>query len=203
MFTRILLWSHLVLDFCWGFCLITNSISLLITVVCSCLLFLYDSLLGECMFLGVHPFFLLCAFCGGGGGLVAKLCLTLITPWTVVCHAPLFMGFFQARILEWVAISFSRAYSQPREWTRVFYIPGGLLHCRWNLYQLSHQGSLCAFYWLIIIHSNLLWFFLWYFGVLIVTSFISDFIHLGPVFFSWWVWLKFYQFCLSFQRISF
>ena len=22
-----------------------------------------------------------------------KLCLTLVTPWTVVCHAPLFMGF--------------------------------------------------------------------------------------------------------------
>ena len=76
-----------------GFCLITNSISLLITIVCSYLLFLYDSVLGECMFLGVHPFLLLCAFCGGGSGLVAKLCLTLATPWTVVCHAPLFVGF--------------------------------------------------------------------------------------------------------------
>ena len=60
--------------------LITNSISLLITIVCLYLLFLYDSVLGECMFLGVHPFLLLCAFCGGGSGLVAKLCLTLATP---------------------------------------------------------------------------------------------------------------------------
>ena len=42
-----------------------------------------------------------------GGGLVAKLCLTLATPWTVACQAPLSMGILQARILEWVAISFS------------------------------------------------------------------------------------------------
>ena len=28
-----------------------------------------------------------------GGGLVTKLCLTLATPWTVVCQAPLSMGF--------------------------------------------------------------------------------------------------------------
>ena len=29
----------------------------------------------------------------GGGGLDAKLCLTLVTPWTVACQAPLSMGF--------------------------------------------------------------------------------------------------------------
>ena len=28
-----------------------------------------------------------------GGGLVAKSCLTLATPWTVACQAPLCMGF--------------------------------------------------------------------------------------------------------------
>ena len=38
---------------------------------------------------------------GGGGGVVAKLCSTL-------AKAPLSMGFLQARILEWVAISSSR-----------------------------------------------------------------------------------------------
>ena len=27
--------------------------------------------------------------------LVTKLCLTLATPWTVVCQAPLSMGFFR------------------------------------------------------------------------------------------------------------
>ena len=29
----------------------------------------------------------------GGGGLVIKSCLTLSTPWTVACQAPLSMGF--------------------------------------------------------------------------------------------------------------
>ena len=27
-----------------------------------------------------------------GGGLVAKSCLTLVTPWTIACQAPLSMG---------------------------------------------------------------------------------------------------------------
>ena len=31
----------------------------------------------------------------------------------------------QARILEWVAISFSRGSSQPRDWTQVSRIAGG------------------------------------------------------------------------------
>ena len=30
---------------------------------------------------------------GGDGGLVAKLCQTLVTPWTVACQAPLYMEF--------------------------------------------------------------------------------------------------------------
>jgi len=38
--------------------------------------------------------------------LVAKSCPT---PWTVACQAPSVCGIFQARIQEWVTISFSRA----------------------------------------------------------------------------------------------
>ena len=34
-------------------------------------------------------------------------------------------GILQARILEWVAIPFSRGLSQPRDWTRVSCIAGG------------------------------------------------------------------------------
>ena len=34
-------------------------------------------------------------------------------------------GILQARILEWVAMSFSRGSSQPRDWIHVFYIAGG------------------------------------------------------------------------------
>ena len=48
-------------------------------------------------------------------------------------------GIVQERILEWVAISFSRVLSQPR----INYNPG-LLYCRQILYHLSHQGSLCC-----------------------------------------------------------
>ena len=40
-------------------------------------------------------------------GLVTKSCPTLATPWTVACQAPLSIEILQARILEWVAISFS------------------------------------------------------------------------------------------------
>ena len=43
-------------------------------------------------------------------------------------------GFFQARILEWVAIPFSKGSSQPRDWTSVSCIEA-------DLYHLSYQGS--------------------------------------------------------------
>ena len=44
-------------------------------------------------------------------------------------------GILQARILEWVAIPFSRGPSQPRDGTQVFCIAGRLFN------HLSHQGS--------------------------------------------------------------
>ena len=34
-------------------------------------------------------------------GLVAKLCLTLATPWTVACQAPLSMGFSRQEYIAW------------------------------------------------------------------------------------------------------
>ena len=47
-----------------------------------------------------------------------------VTPWTCSLPASPSMGFFQTRILEWVAISFSRRSSQSRDWTRVSHIVG-------------------------------------------------------------------------------
>ena len=41
------------------------------------------------------------------------------TPWTVAHQASSVHGIFQARILEWVAIYFSRESSQPKDWTHV------------------------------------------------------------------------------------
>ena len=53
------------------------------------------------------------------------------------CSPPLSKWFLQARILEWVAIPFSRGSSQSRDWSQVSYIAG---------YQGSYQGSQTAFY---------------------------------------------------------
>ena len=50
--------------------------------------------------------------------LVAQLCPTLATPWTIAHQAPLSMGILQVGILEWVAMPSSRGSSQPRDWTR-------------------------------------------------------------------------------------
>ena len=47
---------------------------------------------------------------------VTQVCLTLCDPIDYTVH-----GIFQARILEWVAIPFSRS-SQPRDWTQVSHI---------------------------------------------------------------------------------
>ena len=57
------------------------------------------------------------------GGLVTKSCPTLVTPWTVACQAPL-RGILQARLLEWVAVSFSGGSFWPRNWTQVSWTAG-------------------------------------------------------------------------------
>ena len=47
-------------------------------------------------------------------GKVAQSCPTLCDPMDYAVR-----GILQARILEWVAVPFSRGSSQPREWTQV------------------------------------------------------------------------------------
>ena len=53
-----------------------------------------------------------------------KSCLTLCDPMDCSLSGSSIRGILQARILEWVAISFSRGSSQPRDWTRVSLIAG-------------------------------------------------------------------------------
>ena len=65
---------------------------------------------------------------------VAQLCPTLCDPMDCSLPGSSVHGIFQARVLEWVAISFSRV---------IFPTQGsnpGLLHRRQMLYRLSHQG---------------------------------------------------------------
>ena len=60
-------------------------------------------------------------------------------------------GIFQARVLEWVAISFFRGSSQPSNRTQVSRIAG---RC---LYGLSHQASYLASLRLLSIYSRRRW----------------------------------------------
>ena len=55
---------------------------------------------------------------------VTQSCPTLCDPKDCSLPGSSIYGIFQARILEWVAISFSRGSSQPRDWTRVSRIVG-------------------------------------------------------------------------------
>ena len=66
---------------------------------------------------------------------VAQLCPSLCDPMGYSLQGSSIHGIFQARVLEWVAISFSR---------KIFLTHGlnpGLPHCRQTLYHLRHQGS--------------------------------------------------------------
>ena len=65
---------------------------------------------------------------------VSQSCLTLCEPMDSV-H-----GISQARVLEWVAISFSRGPSQPRDRTQASRTAADAL-LRQTLYHLSHQRS--------------------------------------------------------------
>ena len=55
---------------------------------------------------------------------VAQSCPTLCDPMDCSLPGSFVHGIFQARVLEWVAISFSRGSSRPRDWTQVSHIAG-------------------------------------------------------------------------------
>ena len=67
--------------------------------------------------------------------LVTQPCPTLWDPMNYHLPVSSVHGIFQARILEWVAIPFSKGSFWPRVRTWVSWIG------RWIFYQLSHQGS--------------------------------------------------------------
>ena len=61
----------------------------------------------------------------GGGGLVAKPCLTLCNPMDCSPLGCSVYGISQAKILEWVVISLSKGSSQSRDRTHVSCLAGG------------------------------------------------------------------------------
>ena len=62
----------------------------------------------------------------GGGDLVAKSCPTLCDPMECSPPRSSILRISQARILEWVAISFSKGSSRPRDQTCVSCLAGRL-----------------------------------------------------------------------------
>ena len=69
-----------------------------------------------------------------GGGLLAKSCPTLVTPWTVACQASLYVGFPGKN--TGVGCHFLLQGIFPTQELNL-----GLLHCRQILYCLSYKGS--------------------------------------------------------------
>ena len=67
--------------------------------------------------------------------LFAPLCLTLCNPKDCRPPGSSIHGILWARILEWVAILFSRGSFQTRDQTQVYCIAGRFF------YHLSHQGK--------------------------------------------------------------
>jgi len=53
---------------------------------------------------------------------VTQSCPTLCDPMDRSLPGSSVHGIFQAIVLEWIAISFSKGSSQPRDWTRVSHI---------------------------------------------------------------------------------
>ena len=70
-----------------------------------------------------------------GGDLSSKSCPTLCYPMDYSLPGSSIHGISQARILEWVSISFSSGIFPTQGLN-----PGLFLLCRWILYWLSHQG---------------------------------------------------------------
>ena len=70
-------------------------------------------------------FFKLCTFYWSMSVCSAKLlqsCLTLYNPMDWSPSSSSVHGILQARILQWVVMPSSMAFSQPRAWTHVFYV---------------------------------------------------------------------------------
>ena len=71
---------------------------------------------------------------------LTESCLTLRDPRDCSPPGSSVHGIVQARMLEWVAISFSRGSSQPRDWTHISYISciGRHILYHWATWEANH-----------------------------------------------------------------
>ena len=96
-----------------------------------------------------------------------QFCPTLCYPMDCSLSGSSVHGIFQARLLEWIAISFSRGSSQPRNWTQVSHTAGRfftvwatrqahLIICWWTLRLLPCLGY-CSVQFSHSVVSDSLW----------------------------------------------
>ena len=64
------------------------------------------------------------------------MCLTLVTPWTVACQAPVSLGFSRQEYCSWLPFPSPGNLADPG-----IKLGSHLLHCRQIRYQLSYKGS--------------------------------------------------------------
>ena len=74
---------------------------------------------------------------------VSQSCLTVCHPMDFSLPGSSIHGVFQARILEWFAISFSRGFSQSRDWTRISYTAGRLFTV-WATREARSESESCS-----------------------------------------------------------
>ena len=77
---------------------------------------------------------------------VAQSCPTLCDPMDCSPPGSSVRGILQARILEWVAISFSRGSSRPRDWAQVSCIAGRRFNL-WATREAEHQRTVAFELW--------------------------------------------------------
>ena len=125
----------------------------------------------------------------------ALSCVQLfVTPWTIACQL-LCPWNFQARILEWVAISSSKGSPWSRHWTHISFISRQILyHCpTWearpfvclfqkNTYSKPLSVLIGLFAFLLLSCMNFLWFFT---GIQFISIYLSVCLSINAVLFSY------------------
>ena len=92
--------------------------------------------------------------------LAVQSCPTVCTPMDCSLPGSSVHGFLQARILEWVAIPYSKEYSQWRDQTQVFWIAGRFF----MVWVTRDSNTTNTTYWELILCELVFWvFYVYYF----------------------------------------
>ena len=111
---------------------------------------------------------------------VSQSCTTLCNPTDCSLPGSSVRGIFQARILEWVAISFSRGTSQPWDWFQVSCIAGRRLTL-WATREAlppNINTYLFRFFSLIVVLRYWIWFSVLYSRPLLLTYFVHSSVYI-------------------------